>query len=455
MKTRSRPSSSKVVGFGKAIPTLLSRDASLLWMGKGLRMIRRFSLWFAMFLLLTLAACRIPKSGIIIGTVTGTPTPGTNIYSNDVLTYPVAQPLEPETLTQAPAAARIWLEKGRQQAINQMPQLSASAFMGPVFIPKDPLQFHKNWVDRIQIAPDKRLTGYLTLAGNMARALEDQVADVLVTLLVDYRQVEFYLGGNLAKAHLVRLPESQYTVFEFALPEPLPLGVHDLVFLVKFDPSNRYAAQAVIEKHRREGKIAFSTAGGYLQDNPAAYRQMVVVGDAPAAPSIPLQDITPLQPEQIGLLTNYHSPLHLALAGDVTDPLLRKEPALVAGEDNQLYAFVYYNLGASENLLPQAKAALFAFLDGKQVPIDGQPAVLWEVQARRRYRIPLRLELPTSTLDGAIHTLHIGLVFGAFEDWRAYEPQADWMRLYSIVFTSGPVPVVPDRGLIDYLWDDR
>ncbi len=410
-----------------------------------------FRLWFVTFLLLSLSACQTAGDGTTIETATSsTPLPRMEVRPVDVAQYPIAQSLNPEAIAQVPEMVRAYLEEGQQEARSLLPQEPPGAFMGPVLIPENPLHFQKDWVNWIGMASEQRLIGYLGMAANAPD--EQSLIEALVSLLVDYQQVKFYLGGNLAEAHLVQLPQDQYTVFEFALAEPLAPGVHDLVFVVNLDPYNKYMTRAVIEKHRRGGRITFSAAGGYFLDKPVALRRTVIVSDTPASSPIPLQDIVPFEPGQTDIL---NQPLLLALTGDMANPLIRKEPALVANEDNKLYAFVYYDSVPPEALLPEAKAALFAFLDGKQVPIDGEPAILWEVQAGKRYRIPLRLTLPAEAADGAVHSLNMGVVVGALEDWRVHEPQERWMGMYSFVFRPSPVPVVSDRTLIDYIWSEQ
>lgn len=360
----------------------------------------------------------------------------------DAIEYPAARSLLSTEFAHVPEDIRTHLEQGQEQADHDMPRLGEAGFLGPVFIPRNAIEFHKDWVHWIQVAPEERLAGYLFMASNQESG--DQASEPLVTLLVDYQQTEFYLGGNLAEAHLVHLPVGEFTVFEFALTEPLSPGIHDLVFMVNTDPFNHYVTQGVVEKQRRDGNVSFSTAGGYLRDKALALRRMVAVGDASTPSAIPVQNILTFEPEQTDLLG---VALQLSLVEDETDPIFGEEPALVAGEDDELYAFVYY-----DEPLPETKAALFAFLDGKQIPFNGQPAILWEVEAGQRYRIPLQVALPPDSNDGAIHSLNIGLVFGAFEDWRTHEPQEPWMGIYSFVFMESTVPVVPERALVSYIW---
>ncbi len=360
----------------------------------------------------------------------------------DVIEYPLARPLTPGEIAHTPEDVRTHLEQGQEQAARDMPRLSEAGFLGPVFISRNAIEFHKDWVHWMQVAPEERLAGYMFMASN--QEVENQASEALVTLLVDYQQTQFYLGGNLAEAHLVHLPVGEFTVFEFALLEPLSPGIHDLVFMVNTDPFNRYVTQGVVEKQRRDGNVSFSTAGGYLRDKALALRRMVVVGDASTPSAIPVQSIPTFEPEQTDLLG---AALHLSLVEDEAAPIFGEEPALVAGEDDELYAFVYY-----DEPLPETKAALFAFLDGMQVPLNGQPAILWEVEVGQRYRIPLQVALPPDSNDGAIHSLNIGLVFGAFEDWRTHEPQEPWMYIYSFVSMESTVPVVPERTLVNYIW---
>ncbi|MDT8306444.1 MAG: hypothetical protein RRC07_10950 [Anaerolineae bacterium] len=407
-------------------------------------MMRRFQRLGLIVVLLGLASCQTANTGAM--PVTATPDtaltrPITQSFGGSK--YPLARSLIPGELNRAPEDVRTDFEEGQQQAARDMPRLSEAGFMGPVFIPTNAIEFHKDWVHWMQVAPGERLAGYLGMASNQ------QGSEALVTLLVDYQQIHFYLGGKLAEAHLLRLPVGEYTLFEFALAETLSPGVHDLVFMVNVDPFNSSITRGVVEKQRRDGNASFSTAGGYLRDKALALRRMVVVGDGATPSPISGQNILAFNPENTDLL---NSPLFLSLVRDETDPIFGEEPALVAGEDDELHAFVYYDSAPPEQLLPETKAALFAFLDGKQVPLNGQPAILWEVEAGQRYHIPLQVELPPDSNDGAIHSLNVGVVFGALEDWRIHEPQERWMGIYSFVAMESTVPVVPERALVNYIW---
>jgi len=62
--------------------------------------------------------------------------------------------------------------------------LSEAGFLGPVFISRNAIEFHKDWVHWMQVAPEERLAGYMFMASN--QEVENQASEALVTLLVDY-----------------------------------------------------------------------------------------------------------------------------------------------------------------------------------------------------------------------------------------------------------------------------
>ena len=229
----------------------------------------------------------------------------------DTTEYPLARSLMSGELTNTPEDVRAPLEQGQQDVIRLMLRLGEAGFMGPVFIPENAIEFHQDSVTWMQVAPEERLAGYLYMAS------KQQGSEALITLLVDYRQTEFYLGGNLAEAHLVRLPVGEFTVFEFALTQPLSPGIHDLVFMVSMDPFNDLVTRGVVEKQRRDGNAGFSVAGGYLRDKALALRRMVAVGDVSTSSAIPVQNILTFEPEQTDLLG---VALQLSLLDDETDP---------------------------------------------------------------------------------------------------------------------------------------
>jgi hypothetical protein len=303
----------------------------------------------------------------------------------------------------------------------------------------------------IELQPTQRLEGYISVGTNVPDA------QFAIMALVDYQQVEFFLGGNWSTVHLVQLPQNERQLFEFALREPLPPGIHDVMVVAEPDPFSSYLTRGVLGKKERDGKVSFDYAAEYPFSKSIAVRRMVVVegeaagGDA----SFPfsLHSFDPLPQEVVEQSQLLGAPLYVSLSDDVTKFLMAAEPALVAGEDDTLYAYTHYYYAPPDHPLATTHAALFAFFDNEQIPINGEMALLWEVRTGEHHRIPLRFAFPPTVTDGKVHTLRIFVVYGVFEDWRLYE-EGDyrWIANFALILGADWVPVVPQRELVDYIW---
>lgn len=370
---------------------------------------RRWRLYLLVVLVALLTACSPGAPGL-----TPQAFPTLAVPSPDER-FPIAQPLteeQIENLDDGPAHRVLLQDRERAKSKwRQKRPPSSSWFLGPRLVPSSPASLIPGWVDQITVPAGQVLEGYLDMAA-VVRGKEE--CDFLVMLLVDYRQVPFELGGNLAPAHLVRLPAWKVTTFPFRLPEPLPEGSHDLLFVMHNDPYNIYATAGVLEKYRHKGKITFDAASDRPFDNPIAIRHYVFVGEKAESPATNFM-AEPFKPRKTDLL---NVPLLLSLTGEETDPLIGCEPAVVAGSDDLLYAFVYYDFAPPEGPLSETTAALVAILDDRQVRVNGREALFFRVQSGQRYRFPLEIDWPAEVMDGQVHALYFGIAFGVGEDWQ-------------------------------------
>lgn len=357
--------------------------------------------------------------------------------------FPLAHPLTKDEIQNLDdEAARQVLRRDREEAAAG-PHFENS-ILGPRLIPRAPASLMLNWVDVITIREGQPLAGYLDIAA-IAKGKEEH--DYLLILCVDGQQTAFELSGHLAPAHLLRLPAWETRAFPFRLPEPLPAGRHELLFLVNDDPYNTYATRGVLEKHRLEGKISFSTAAERPFPKPTGIRHYVIVGEGNEATWVKVNWSAELfEPQNTDLLG---SPLLLSLTDDEADPLIQKEPALVVGSDDPLYAFIH-TLFSLPSGLEETTASLAAILDGQQVRINGLEALFFPVKASQLYRFPLKIEWPARVRDGKVHSLYVGVAFGVGEDWRG--EQEEWAKLFNWAYFTDPVMIVPDRALIEHIW---
>lgn len=356
--------------------------------------------------------------------------------------FPLAQPLTEEEVQ------KLDDETARQVLLRDREEATAgshfdNSILGPRLVPRLPASLTLNWVDVITTPAEQPLGGYLDIA---ATTQGQEEHDFLLMLLVDGRQVAFQLGSNAAPAHLLRLPAWKLRTFSFLLPEPLSVGYHELLFLIHDDPYNIYATRGVLEKARRDGRISFSTASQRPFPKPTAIRYCVFAGDGDQVTWGKVNWTTePFEPQKTDLLS---LPLLLSLTDDVNDPLMGQEPALVAGSDGPLYAFVYGDFPAS-NGLDEVTAALVAVLDDRQVRLNGQEALFFEIEAGERHRFPLQIEWPAGIRDGKVHSLYLGLSFGVGQDWRGR--QEEEVKYFNWAYFADPIMVVPDRTLIEYI----
>lgn len=362
--------------------------------------------------------------------------------------FPLAQPLSEDTVRGLDdEVARQMLLQDREQAAAG--SRFENSILGPRLVPDSPARLIPGWNDAFEIPLGQPLTGYLNITA-IAKGKPEH--EFLVTLLVDYQQVPFELGGHLAPTHVLRLPAWKPQTYRFSLPQPLPAGRHELIVLVHDDPYNLYARHGVLEKLRRGGKITFDTAAGRPFSRSIAIRFLVVVGDERETPWARINCLpNPFEPQKTDLL---NVPLLLRLTEDETNSLMGAEPAVVVGSQDSPYAFVYYNPFSllPDSLLKQTTAALVAILDGQQVRINDQEALLFPVQAGQRYRIPLQVEWPPEVNDGQVHALYVIITFGAGHNWLQ-EARGQWLAIgFQVPYGVPPVMVVPERSLIEYLW---
>jgi hypothetical protein len=317
-----------------------------------------------------------------------------------------------------------------------------NSILGPRLVPRRPAQITYDWVDIITMPAGQPLVGYLDITA-IAEAKREH--DFLVTLLVDYRQMPFELGSDLAPAHILRLPAWEPRTFQFRLPEPLPAGYHELLFLVHDDPHNIYAARGVIEKHRQGGKLTFNGASGRPFDLPIAARYFVMVGEKTESSWIQTNWMAEsFEPRETDLL---NTPLLLSLTGDETDALMQREPAIVAGARDPLYAFVCCSFVPPDEF-GETTAALAAILDHQQVRINGQEALFFKVRSGQHYRIPLRIEWPEEIKDGKVHSLYVGIALSVDGTWWHLEGEGRWQS--TLPYFPRAVMVAPERSLIEY-----
>ncbi len=407
---------------------------------------RRYSLILLM-VALWLAACA-PVDQREVGVHQGEPPPQLPSHLPTVeASFPLAHPLsevEVKALLESDDQVGQILHQDLEQ-VAAGPHFENSVF-GPSLIPSAPARITRRSVSVIRSPVEQPLSGYIDIAA-IVRGKKEH--DFLITLFLDYRQVPFELGDNGALAHVVRLPAWQLQVFPFCLLEPLPSGLHELVVVVHDDPYNVYATRGVREKRRRGGKITFDTAAGRPFGRPVALRYSVIVGDEQRTPWLRENwHVSPFQARNTFLL---NTPLYLSLTWDETAPLAGVEPAVVPGEDDDLYAFVYYpppSIQGPQEVLPTTHAALVALLDGQQVRANNRDVLFFQVEVGKRYRFPLRIKWPSWVKDGKIHALYVILTLGV--PYPGHEGSSTSM-IYDLPYAEPPVMVVPDRSWIDYI----
>lgn len=358
-----------------------------------------------------------------------------------VAQLPVAQAL-PEEVVQnlEDETARQLLQERRQEAATS--GHSSNKLSLPRLVPSTPAQLSPEWIDIISLPVGQSLQGYLDVT---AEVRGHETHDFLLTLLVNGRQVSFEMGGNEAPAHLLRLPAWQPQTFVFHLPEPLSPGLHELFFVMHDDPHSNYAEQGVLEKQRREGMITFDTAAGRPFGRALGIRHFVLVGDETKPPPLAVNwEVETFVPKQTDLLG---VPLLISLTGDETNPLMQREPAIVAGDDEPLYAFV--NVPALPEELETVTAVIVAILDNQQVKINGQEMLSFQTYPGDYYRFPLEIDWPDTVYDGNFHQLFVGIFFAAAGEWQQVEKET--ASPFLLPHFARPVMVVPEPALIDYI----
>jgi hypothetical protein len=358
-----------------------------------------------------------------------------------VAQLPVAQAL-PEEVVQnlKDEMARPLLQERREEAATS--RHSGNKLSLPRLVPSTPAQLSPEWIDIISLPAGQSLQGYLDVT---AEVRGHETHDFSLVLLVNGRQVSFELGDNVAPAHLLRLPAWQPQTFSFHLPEPLPPGLHELAFVMHDDPHGTYAGRGVMEKHQREGMITFDSAAGRPFGRALGVRHFLLVGDEagslPATVNWETESFTPQQTDLLGV------PLLISLTNDETDPLMGVEPAVVAGTDDPLYAFVSVPTFPEES--GSITAVLVAIFDNHQVAINGQETLSFQVQSGQHYRLSIQIDWPDAAYDGNVHQLFVGVLFAAAGEWQQMDKEM--ASAFLLPQFARPVMVVPEPALIDYI----
>ncbi len=315
-----------------------------------------------------------------------------------------------------------------------------TSFRGPRLVAALPASMTLEDVDLITLPADSLLTGYLDMRAVVKGKSQH---DFVVLLFVDGKQVAFELNGCTALTHVLSLPAWKPQTFEFRLPELLSPGNHELLWVVHDDPDNTYATIAVEGKKQMEGKITFDAAANRPFPHPIAIRQFVRVAEE--SNNCPPINWSPaaFEPRQTDLL---NTPLLISLTHDETDPLMGREPAIIWGSESPLYAFVHPPVTTT--------AMLVAILDNRQVEINGQSVLRFEVQEEHYYWLPLHIEWPVSTQKDSVHQLYIGVAFDTCSEWERRELGERWGS--TLPAFAPPVMIVPDEmDSLDALIDGR
>ena len=313
-----------------------------------------------------------------------------------------------------------------------------TGFRGPRLVAASPASMTLEGVDLITLPADALLTGYLDMRAIVKGKSQH---DFAVLLFVDGRQTAFELSGCEARVHIVSLPAWKPQTFEFRLPELLSPGNHELLWLVHDDPDNTYATAGVEGKKQKEGKITFDTAASRPFPRPVAIRQFVRVAEESNTCPPPNWSPESFEPRQTDLL---NTPLLISLTRDETDPLMGMEPAIIWGSETPLYAFIRSPVTTT--------AMLIAILDNRQVNINGQPMLRFDVQEGRYYRLPLHIEWPVSMQEDRVHQLYIGVAFDTCFEWERRDPREAWGS--TLPAFAPPVMIVPDESWIPWLGVD-
>ena len=317
-----------------------------------------------------------------------------------------------------------------------------SKLLGPTLVPYQGVgTYRRDWVESAILTPNTPFAGMLWLGGSFHVNGED-THDLLVTALLDYHQIDFALGGRLARGHIARIPRDRVLIYELSLPEPIPEGKHTLSIVVNWDPWNIYTTRALRNTFAVQGKMRWGSAGPLMFDHINISNKYLIVGkDAP--PPIALQTVADSQP----VPPDAGASLILSRGSRFSDPIWRQSQALAADEPGKLYAYVNYKPSATLTETSRMTAVLTLFLDDRQVPIAGKPAFFWEVEEGRQYRIPIELNLPN---DERVHVLYAAMSFTPFLQSGYFEhPRPNWLQFDA--FAPEVVLVVPNRSWIPWL----
>jgi hypothetical protein len=284
-----------------------------------------------------------------------------------------------------------------------------------------------------------RFAGVLQIGGDFMAGTGD-VHDLLITVLLDYRQVSFELGDQRARAHILRLPRGKMLLYDLRLLDPLTDGEHVLTITIDWDPYAIYTTRAVRGSFAAQDHTTWLGAGQMMIDTVQSANVFLRAGQgAPRTP--PLQAI---EGEQLPQAAS--QPL-IMLRSSTFDPQWSPAVALGADEPGRLYAYLHYEPDRRLKEPEQNQAALVVLLDGQQLPIGGQPVTFLNVQAGRLYRVPIDLDLPH---DGRVHTLNAVVAFTPFLP-TAYFMQERPPGFYPQVHAAPVVPIVPTHDWIYWM----
>lgn len=326
------------------------------------------------------------------------------------------------------------------------PQPNSSAWtsglIGPTLVPYQHVgRFKREWVESATLHSGVRLEGALWLGGSFHIDGEN-THDLLLTVQLDYQQIDFALGSKVARAHVVRVPRDGVLIYDFSLPTALPEGEHVLSIAVNWDPWTIYTTRAIRTVFAKQGKQTWSAAGPLKFDHLNIANKYLRVGKG-GPPHLSLQSV----PDPKPIPVEPGGSLIMSRGSTFDDQVWRRQQALGTDEPNRLYAYVNYAPSADIAEVQRTQVVLTLFMDDHQIPIMGQRAFFWEVEAGKQYRIPINLDLPK---DGRVHTLNASLSVMPFLPSKYFdEPRPSWMQFDA--YEATVFPIVPSRSWIPWL----
>lgn len=329
-------------------------------------------------------------------------------------------------------------------AVSTLPPSQSSftaQLIGPDLVPYEHVgRFKRDWVESAILPTGARVSGAMWLGGSF-HVGNAPTHDLLVTVLLDYQQVDFSLGGRVAHAHLLRIPRDKVLIYDFSLPHVLPEGEHVISIVVNWDPWRVYTTRAVRNMAREGGRLTWSTAGPVMFDALNISNKYVRVGQAKTFAPV-LQPVASSQP----LAEEGGGGVFISRGKTSADPIWRHQQALAVGEPGRLYAYINYQPFSPDALQP-THAVLIVFLDDRQIAVNGVDALFFAVEADKQYQVPIDIDVPN---DGQVHALYASVSFMPFLPSKYFDaPRPQWMHIDS--YESTVVPLVPDRSWIAWL----